>query len=141
MCVTQSLTSGSSRRLAAPRIPYDLAHDAVGVLVAHAQLGDRGPHHARGLVAVEAVLGHPVGAMDVARHVRATGRAHAADQAQRRSLVRDPDAPARRVDHARHALAQLGGRVVAPQVLGHERKVDVAVGGEDRLVHRPIIRL
>ena len=119
----------------------DLAHHAVGVLVAHAQLGDRGPHHARGLVAVEAVLGHPVGAVDVAGHVRPAGRAHAADQAERRALVRDPDAAARRIDHPRHALAQLGGRAVAPQVLGQEREVDVAVGGEDRLVHRPMIRL
>ena len=51
-------------------------------------------------------------------------------------LCETQTAAVRRLDDARHALAQLGGRVLAPQVLGQEREVDVAVGGDDRVIHR-----
>src|SRR5438874_116161 len=108
---------------------------AVAILVLHPQLGVGEPADALLAVVVEPGGGHAIGAMDLARYVLATGRAHAVDAPEVGTRLRRPHRPPRPVDDVGHALAQGRRSVLREEVGGEPAEIDVAVGGDHLVTH------
>src|SRR5260370_16152521 len=113
----------------------DLGLHAVAVLVLqpHLRLGQ--PPDALLAVVIEAGRGHAVGAMDDARHVFAPGRAHAVHQAELGAFGRYPFRSLGAVDHVRHALLERRRGVLGAEGRRQPDQVDMAVGGDDVVLH------
>ena len=82
-----------------------LGLDAVAILVLEAQLRIAQAPDAALAVLVEAGGGHAVGAVDLAGHVLAAGRAHAVGQAEGPALLRHPHGALGPLGHVGHAVA------------------------------------
>ena len=108
---------------------------AVQVLILDPQVRLREAANAVGAVAVEALLGHAVRAVDLPWHVAPPGGAHAVLQAELGAVAADPEAPLLRFRHIGHSVGDIGSRLAGEQVLRQPRQVDVAVGGNDVVVH------
>ena len=108
---------------------------SVALLVLEAQVRVGEPAHAAAPVVVEPGGGHAVGAVDLSRHVLAAGRAHAVDQPELRALLRDPDRPLGPVGHIGHPVPHGRRRVRGEEIRRQPDQVEMAVGGDDAVVH------
>ena len=113
----------------------DLGLHAVAVLVLQAHLGLGQAADALLAVVVEARGGHAVGAMDDARHVFAAGRAHAVHQTELGALGADPLGSLRALDDVGHAVLEGRRGILGEKVRGQPDQVDMAVSGDDVILH------
>ncbi len=109
---------------------------AVAVLVLQAELRVAQTVDALLAILVEAGGGHAIGAMDLPRDVLATGRAHAAGQAEEAAVLAHPHLALRTVGNVGHAVLQRRRCIGRKQVGRQLAEVDVAVGGDSLVVHR-----
>jgi hypothetical protein len=109
---------------------------AVAVLVLKAEIGIAQTVDTFLAVLVEPGGGHAVGAVNLAGDVLATGRAHAACQAEKAAVLAHPHLALRTVRHVGHAIFERGRRIGREQVGRELAEVDVAVGGDSLVTHR-----
>ena len=123
-----------------PEDPVEhLAPDPVEVLVPHPELGLGEPADPLGSVLVEALGGHPVGAVDHARHVLAPRRPHGVREPEVGPAPRHPDvAPLVVLVHVGHALLEMRRRLLGEELGREPDEIDVAVRRNDlaSYVHR-----
>ncbi len=108
---------------------------AVALLVLEAQMRVGEPAHPAAPVVVEPGGRHAVGAVDLPRHVLAARRAHAVHQPELRALPRDPDRALGPVGDIGHALSHGRRRVRGEEIRRQPDQVEMAVGGDDAVVH------
>ena len=116
-----------------PEDPVEhLAPHPVEVLVPHPKLGLGETADPLGAVFVEALGGHPVGAVDHPRHVFAPRRSHAVHEPEVGPAPRHPDVPPLVVlAHVGHAVLEVRGCSLGEEIGREPDEIDVAVRGDD----------
>src|SRR4030095_2109539 len=113
--------------------------DAVELHVLEAEVRIGRPPDTLLAVVVQPDRGHLVDAVVLPGHQLGAAGADAADQTERRPVLAGPVRTVRAVDDERHALAQRRRGVGREQVVRNPRHVDVAVGGDPRILHRALL--
>src|SRR2546427_287469 len=119
---------------------HDLGVHAVTLHVGDPELGIGRAPNALAAVGEEAGGRHDVHALVLPGHVLLPGRAEATDEAEAGALLRGPVRPVGAFDHVRHPVLHRGRGVRREQVGGQPGKIDVAIGGDPTVAHRPLPR-
>jgi hypothetical protein len=112
-----------------------LGLNAVARLILQPQIGVGQTANPPAAVVVETGRRHAIGAVDLPRHVLAAGRAHPVHQPELAALLRHPDRALGSVGDERHAVTHGRGGIRGEEIGRQPRQIDVAVGGDDLIVH------